>query len=281
MKIEDAMVLHLQDKASKKLVDRKEDVISLVRKAGELLPTSVYEAANTLRELEKEADELGLPLTGDEWGERLSRGDEWAERLGIRKDGGGMHFDDELRKVASNAYTRLGVLHTAVTWHDQLVDRGKQIESAIEAFRTKGVSGASLSKVEMIESCKKLLAQLQKTIDKIFKADSFKPTLRKMEHLALPQRLNADENNVRRQSVLLAEFAHEIAHKELAGLRAETERTKRDRARRTLEVLSAASTLMRAVDAAAQPAAHVNRDQLAEVESAIEEVRPMVGSAQP
>jgi len=103
VKIEDAMVLHLQDKASKKLVDRKEDVISLVRKAGELLPTSVYEAANTLRELEKEADELGLPLTGDEWGERLSRGDEWAERLGIRKDGGGMHFDDELRKVASNA----------------------------------------------------------------------------------------------------------------------------------------------------------------------------------
>lgn len=264
------MKLALQRKASKKLVDRREDVISLVHRAGDLRPATVYEAVGALKELEEAADELGLPLTGDEWGERLV----------IKKKGGGMHFDDELRAVASTAYMRSGVLHTAVTWHEQLVGRGKQIESAVGAFRTKGASGASLSKVKMIERCTELLTQLQKTIADIFNDASFSSSLREMERLAVPQRLDADANDVRCQSVLLAEFAHEIAQKELAGLHAEKKLTQRFRAPQTLAVLSAAATLMRAVDAAARPAAHVNLDHLAELESGIEEVRPMAGSAQ-
>ena len=59
------MKLALQRKASKKLVDRKEDVLGLVRRTSTLNPASVAEAVEGLKELESAADELGLPLTGD------------------------------------------------------------------------------------------------------------------------------------------------------------------------------------------------------------------------
>ena len=62
------MKLALQRKASKKLVDRKEEVITLVRRASELQPANVAEAVSELKTLEEAADELGIPLTGDEWG---------------------------------------------------------------------------------------------------------------------------------------------------------------------------------------------------------------------
>lgn len=45
----------------------------------------------TLREIEGEADSVGLPLTGEEWGERLL----------IKKKGGGYHFDEEQRANAT------------------------------------------------------------------------------------------------------------------------------------------------------------------------------------
>ncbi len=44
-----------------------------------------------------------------------------------------MHFDDTLRSEAAAAFTRAGVLHSAVTWHQQLVSRGQQIVSGTAA----------------------------------------------------------------------------------------------------------------------------------------------------
>ena len=49
---------------------------------------------SVLKEVEEAADALDLPLTGEEWGERLA----------IKKKGGGMHFDDGERARASAAH---------------------------------------------------------------------------------------------------------------------------------------------------------------------------------
>ena len=77
------MKLALQRKASKKLVDRKEDVLALLSKLADAAMPGVAASVRLLEETEAAADELLIPLQGDEWGERLQ----------IKKKGGGMHFD--------------------------------------------------------------------------------------------------------------------------------------------------------------------------------------------
>ena len=79
-----------------------------------------------LRSIEAQADEVGLPLTGDEWGERLL----------IKKKGGGYHFDDSQRAAAAAAFKRGSVLQSAVTWHEQLLGRAAAIRSAVLTNRS-------------------------------------------------------------------------------------------------------------------------------------------------
>ena len=263
------MKLALQRKASKRLVDRKDEVLALVRQASSLQPGSVADAVKGLRELESAADDLGLPLTGDEWGERLA----------IKKKGGGMHFEETDRGEAARAFSRANVLHSAVTWHEQLVQRGTQITSAVGAFRTKGGSGASMSKAKMLEKCTELLTNVGKTIHDIFADGAFKAALAEMAALNVPQNLQLDADELRERSLLLAEFAHELAHAELTGLRAE-KKMKKFRAPQTLAVLVSAEQLVRSVDTAARPTTHVPHDTLQSLVDAIAEVRPMVGSGQ-
>ena len=154
----DAMKLALQRKASKKLVDRKEEVLAFVHKAAQLAPPTIKECVVGMRELEDTADELGLPLTGDPWHERLV----------IKKKGGGMHFEDADLAAASQAFERLSVMHSSVTWHEQMNNRAQQINSAVGAFRTKGGSGASMSKAKMLEKCTEILNNSARTIQDIF-----------------------------------------------------------------------------------------------------------------
>ena len=90
----------------------------------------------------------------------------------------------------------------------------------------------------------------------------------------------SDADPLRKQALLLSEFAHETALAELGGLRKEPKVTQRFRAPQTLAVLRAADKLMRDVDAAARPAAHVSPEELAALADAIAEVEPMAGSAQ-
>ena len=266
----DAMKLALQRKQSKKLVDAKDEVIALVTRASSLSPATVEESVAEIQEIEGAADGLGLPLTGDEWGERLA----------IKKKGGGMHFDDETRALAASAYKRLGTLHSAVTWHTQLASRGTQIVSAVGAFRAKGGSGASMSKGKMLEKLNEHLNQVGKTIRDIFSDGAFKTVTAEMSRLGLPHSLDADADSLKRQALLLAEFAHQLAHSELNGLRKESKVTQRFRAPQTLAVLTQADQLMRAVDAAVRPTAHVPPEDLASLADAIGEVTPMAGSAQ-
>ena len=75
------------------------------------------------------------------------------------------------------------------------------------------------------------------------------------------------------------QLAHELAHAELTGLRAE-KKMKKFRAPQTLAVLVSAEQLVRSVDTAARPTTHVPHDTLQSLVDAIAEVRPMVGSGQ-
>ena len=94
-----------------------------------------------------------------------------------------------------------------------------------------------------------------------------------MARLGVPQALHEDANGLRTQALLLAEFAHELAHAELAGWRKEGKTTQKFRSPQTLAILTNADTLMRAVDTVARPAAHVPSEQLTEIAEAIEELR--------
>ena len=264
------MKLALQRKQSKKLVDAKAQVEALIQKASHLQLATVQESVDALKGIESKADDLGLPLTGDEWGERLA----------IKKKGGGMHFEDHVRMEATQAFKRLGVLHSAVTWHTQLTSRGTQIESAVGAFRAKGGSGASMSKSKILDKCSEHLAAVRKTIQDIFGDGAFKSTIAEMARLNLPQDLDEEAHALRRQALLLAEFAAEIARAELSGLRKEGKVTQRFRAPQTLAILTAADQLIRAVDSAARPSAHVAAEDLNELAEAIAEVQPMAGSVQ-
>ena len=242
------MKMALARKASKRLVDRKDEVLGLLERAAAVQPQSTAEAAETLKELEGLADELGLPLTGDEWGERLA----------IKKKGGGMHFDDAARGQAAAAYARLGVLHSSVTWHSQLESRSTQVRSAVGGFRCKGGAGAALSKGKMIERCKELLENARKTMADIFGDRGFAAAVSEMVRLGVPHDFDAAADGLRRALVLLAEFASELSSAEMAGLQAEKKLTQRFRAPQTLavpdrsrsHVLRAVRTNTRAADGA-------------------------------
>jgi chemotaxis protein histidine kinase CheA len=260
----DAMKMALQRKANVKLVDRKEEVLSLVERTARVGGSSVAEAVAELHAIEKLADELGLPLTGDEWGERLA----------IKKKGGGFHFDDEVRAAAAAAYVRVGVLHSCVTWHEQLSTRATSISSAVGAMR----GGKSLSKPKMLERCTELLSTCAKTLRDLFTDAAFKTALREMERLGMPQELNADADALRSSLVELAIFAAELCRAEVGGLRNEKKLTQKFRAPQTLAVLRAAQKLLLDVNAVAQPAASVPTEDVEMIAAAIEEVTPMAGS---
>ena len=110
------MKLALQRKANKKLVERKEEVEALLQAAAASEIGGIEAAVDLLKALETQADDLGLPITGEGWGERLQ----------IKKKGGGMHFDAEQSALAAEAYARASSLHSSVTWHGQLCGRAKQ-----------------------------------------------------------------------------------------------------------------------------------------------------------
>lgn len=264
------MKMAIQRKANVKIVNQKEAVLDLIRRVLAAELGSVDGSVRTLRELEKDADELGLPLTGDEWGERLQ----------IKKKGGGMHFDDDARATAASAFARATVLHSAVTWHEQLAGRASAIRSAVGAFRTKGGTGASMSKGKVIGRLTELGQQLSKTIADIFGDPAFKHTVSEMRRLGVPEALDADAAAARTSALQLAELGHEIAISELAGFRAEKKLTQKFRAPQTLAVMLVADQLLRDVDSASRPSAAVPAALLAELAEGIEEVRPLVGSGE-
>ena len=110
----------------------------------------------------------------------------------------------------------------------------------------------------MLEKCSEILGGVSKTIHDIFSDSGFRSTLMEMERLGVPQQLQEESDELRKQALLLAEFAHELGTAELAGLRSESKLTQRFRAPQTLAVLTSAEQLMRSVDTAARPASHVS-----------------------
>ena len=314
----DAMKMALQRKANKKLVERKEEVQALLQAAATSEIDGVEAAVDLLKALEAQADELGLPITGEEWGDRLQ----------IKKKGGGMHFDTEQSALAAEAYARASSLHSSVTWHVQLCGRAKQVPrvlmppphpihcvlhcvlhsrwrawvllsphhphhpphpplttpspppsqvgSVVCSFRSKGGSGEGLSKPKLISRLAELLELLSKTIADIFGDSSFGAATAEMAKRRVPQELQADADALRRAALPLAELAHELASKELCGLRAERKLTQKFRAPQALAVLEAAVHLVRGVQRAAHPVASFPAELLQELVDGVAEVQPMI-----
>jgi hypothetical protein len=281
----DMMKQRNRQMASKKLVDRKEEVIKFVQQAASLQPATVAEAVTELKSLEDKADELGIPLLGEEWGERLSS---------IEGKDGSVPYAKAECETAKTAQARLNVLQTAVTWHEQLKRPSTQIASMVKGFRTKGGSGAALSKGEMLEKCTVLLESIRSAIQLVFSDPLFSSTIAKMEGFLFPnekvespqtsfsfgKKLETNAAKLRTGTLLLAEFAHEIALKEVDGLRAEKlSAVKRSRAPQTLAVLTSAVRLVQDVSAVARPKekekVEVDR-YLKEINMKIEQVEEMI-----
>ena len=149
----------------------------------------------------------------------------------------------------------------------------------VASFRSKGGSGDGLPKLKLIARLAELLEQLSKTIADIFGDSSFGAAVAEMARRRVPEQLQADADALRRAALPLAELAHEIATKELSGLRAERKLTQKFRAPQTLAVLEAAEHLVRGVHGAAQPVASVPPEQLQQLVEGVAEVRPMVAEA--
>ena len=264
----DAMKLALQRKANKKLVDRKEDVLALLSRLADAAMPDVAASVKLLEETEAVADELLLPLQGDEWGARLQ----------IKKKGGGMHFDEAQLSVAARAYARAGSLHSAVTWHKQLTGRAANIASAVASFGSKEGSGKEMSKAKVISRLAELLQAVAKTVADIFGDAAFSSSLAEMARHGVPQALKADADALRAATLPLAQLAHEIALAELAGLRNERQLTQKFRAPQSLAVLEAAQRLGYEVARVAHPVATLPAELLPRLAEGIDEVRPMVGA---
>lgn len=262
------MKLALQRKANKKLVDRKEDVLALLDRLADATMADVAASVPLLEETETIADELLMPLQGDEWGTRLQ----------IKKKGGGMHFDEQQLARASRAYARAGSLHSAVTWHKQLTGRAANIASAVASFGSKEGSGKEMSKVKVISRLAELLQAVAKTITDIFGDTAFNASLAEMARHGVPQALKADADALRAATLPLAQLAHEIALAELAGLRSERPLTQKFRAPQSLAVLEAALRLGQEVACVAHPVATLPPELLPRLVEGIDEVRPMVGA---
>ena len=144
------------------------------------------------------------------------------------------------------------------------------------SFRSKGGSGDGLSKLKLISRLAELLGQLTKTIDDIFGDSSFGAATAEMGRRRVPQQLQADADALRRAALPLAELAHELASKELCGLRAERKLTQKFRAPQALAVLEAAVHLVRGVQRAAQPVASFPAELLQELVDGVAEVQPMI-----
>lgn len=112
-----------------------------------------------------------------------------------------MHFDDEACAAAACAFERAGVLHSSVTWHEVLRSRATQISSCVGAFRTKGGSGAAMSKAKMIGRCTELVGALSKTLADIFGDAAYRSTVGEMARLGLPQQLDDDAAELRSTSL--------------------------------------------------------------------------------
>ena len=78
------MKMAIRRRGNAKLVKDRDAVLAMITAALDAPLPDVPASLSVLKEVEEAADALDLPLTGEEWGERLA----------IKKKGGGMHFDD-------------------------------------------------------------------------------------------------------------------------------------------------------------------------------------------
>ena len=114
-------------------------VLALVQHINEAALADTAAAVGALKSIESRADDLGLPLSGEAWGERLA----------IPKKGGGMHFDPPHQQAATAAFRRAGAMLTAATWREQLTGRASQCAASVSLFRGSSGRGAALSKGQM------------------------------------------------------------------------------------------------------------------------------------
>jgi hypothetical protein len=261
----------LRRKASTRLVERREEVLALVAETLEIELPDVVTAARESARLEAAADDLGLGVVGDAWGERLE----------IKRKGGGLHFDDAAREQAALAQRRLASLNAMVGWRKSLHSRAEQVASVVSSFQQGG--GAALARTQVLARLTDLLQALRKTVDEITGDGSFPAATREMAAMRVPQTLAADAHAARLAALGLAGLAHQLASRELEGLRAERPLTRRFRASQTLAVLQAAQALVRDVAGFAPADADGEAEageRLEFLRAAVGEVEPMVQSAQ-
>lgn len=255
------MKLALRRRANQKLVARRDEVMALIARLNALQPAGVEAMLVAARAIDEEADQLGLEVTGDDWGERLL----------IKAKGGGHHFDDVQRAAAAAAHRRGAAMHSAARWTEQLRACAKQLERA--TVRAEGAGRAQL-----LERARELVASSKKTVEDICEEGPLRRAEAEMAQLRVPQAIRAEAAAVCDAAVPLAGWAHALCAAEQSGLRAEAKMTQRFRACSTMAILRAGEQLLLDVQAMIPDGQSVTRRFLDELRRAVAEVQPLVGT---
>ena len=267
------MRLALLRKGNVKLVARREEVVSLIGEISSADLSDAAAAAVTFRGWEAKADELGLAIAGECWSSRLEI---------KKKGGGGLHFSEEERALATTAHRRAISLHGGVTLREQLRGRAAAIGSSVNSFRAG--AGVSLGKRDVIARLHELLNRLRTTLAELFDeggGGALRAQIKEMEALGVPESVSEDAAHARKSALELANLAHELAVKELNGLRSEQNLTRKFRAPQTLAVVHAAEALCVEAAALAAPAgAQLDQRVFDELREGVKEVEPLVAAAE-
>ena len=247
MTFEEMVKRQLRKKANVVLVERKEEVLELLRSLRE----EIFDASDASRaphialvigargngdgawaKLEvvpfnaaaevvawfasvgKKLEELCLPL-------ECEKEETWADRLAIPKRGGGLHYSDDERQAAAEAYERIGVLYEYTLMASQLADKAENCQ------RIAGVLAAqsSLTTAKVLER----FAQLQKqSIAQAAHYAGAANSLRKRFAAArLPPAVDTSLANLYRALPSLLKAAIRQADDEYRGWREETSAAKK------------------------------------------------------
>ena len=215
-------------------------------------------------QLEKDADALGLSLTGEEWEGRLL----------IKAKGGGTHFDEPMRAEAGHAYRRGAAMLEAAGWHAQLRDKAAQLARAA----AQSAKGEGVGKGALLERARDLVRAARRTVGEICDEQQLRRLEPEMGRLKVPQELRAEAAAVSAAAAPLGAWAHALCLAEQRSLQKEATMTQRFRAPGTLAVLRGGEQLLLEMQPFV-PAARCDVPRLlGELRSAAAEVEPLCGA---
>jgi len=261
------MKRHLRKKANLKLVEAREDLLAAMESLAAAQWGDVETALDAYDTLARQMDDLGLPVEGEAW----------AERLVISKKGGGSHFNDEDLALASRAHARASALYDFAIRARQLRQRAANVTALSAALE----ANPSLSRDKRIARLHEAVHAAVKLYRETLEAGAADADQRRFDEAGIPGALQPFGDQLLAALPALAHGAYAIAADELSSLRREAPSSQRFRASRVATIARQALAVHIDLCAQLEHLKHATPDAVsqeqAELENAITEADALVG----